>query len=701
MSKIDFKKLETYISKNPEDFLRKMGYPGQVENGEFVTGDIYGKAGTSFYINLQKGVFYDFEKGTVGSSGKGWINLIAKQQSLSFVDAAKHIIELMGWDATEFQINETKSKNNSSDPIMPVPASAPKIPYELGHPLKRGSEFLLSDIFRYCDPAGELLHCVMRFETSADNGEKSAKEIRPLSYFGPAEGWKFKGPHKSAPTTLFGLELLTQRQDQPVLLVEGEKTAVAARKIFPKYVCVTWLGGASRLSKVDWSPLAHRNVVYWPDADIAGANTVAEIQKRLGLAGAESLSVVKLNGTFPPKWDLADQCPAEVNLQALLADAKALDLSPHKFLLELTYLELQEEWYHVLEIVIVDQRNHGLNTWRPSDVISVEGDASLFVEHLRYLVGGVEDDLNHLADMLAFMIQNPGKKLKSMLVIVGSQGTGKSYVGEVMAMLVGEHNCSRIETNELKSEYNSYLEDTCLVIIEELMALGRREITNTLKPAITQTTIPLRKKYANVREVPNVANFIAFTNHTDALPLDHDDRRYFVVGSDVQKHQQSYYDHLWAWTEDNYGVILNWLLQRNLKAFNPNARPPETAAKKEMTSSGRPVVETEIARMIEDYEPPFDIDLIEVKVVVQALRDNFLPEASQTTVQNGLKANGAKNLGQKKVKHEGRDRKVSLWAVRDIESLENLPPAAVARAYFERQSNPHFGDDQRGMFDRD
>lgn len=757
MSVIDFKKLAARIARDPETCLRAMGYHGEVVNGEFITGDIHGNPGKSFGINLQKALFNDLNDAEGRTSGRGWINLFAKKLMMDRKAAAKHIVEVMGWNADDFQPDEKPSKRKSGDPIIPVPSDAPEIPYRVGDPLKPGSDIMLTSLYVYRNAVGELLHLVLRFEGPATEDGKPKKEIRPLYYFGPKAGWKMKGPQKAQPATLFGLEELGRRPLDPVLLVEGEKTALAARDLFPGYVCITWPGGAGRLSKADWSPLSGRHIVYWPDADDAGHKTIAPIQRALGLIVAASLKVVQVSSAMPNKWDLADPPPGGVELAAMLTDAKPLDLTPLKLLLEMSYSDLADQWYFIVEteefihlptgltltkqafdamyrhlpeaqrgsignrfledyrdnklvkrvyhpgetdeIVVVEKFMRALNTWRPSEVAPVEGDASIFVDHLRYLTGN-ERDFSHLADMLAFMVQKPGEKLKSAAIIVGKQGTGKSYVGDVLRILLGEHNCSVIETNELKSEYSGYMEDRVCVIIEELMAPGRRDVLNSLKPKITQLLIPLRKKYANKRDIPNTVNFIAFSNFFDALPLDYDDRRYFVVGTDAEKRDVAYYNQLWGWTEKSYGVILNWLLKRDLSKFNPNAKPPMTAAKREMTQSSRPVVEAEIARMIAEREPPFDLDLVEIKRVLQVLSD-YMREANLSAVQKGLKANGAKNLGQKKALIQGREQKVSLWVVRDVAKWERKPNAAIARAYFERQSGPDTDPDCLGLFVED
>ena len=62
----------------------------------------------------------------------------------------------------------------------------------------------------------------------------SGKRIRPLWFDGTE--WKWTAP--PAPRPLYNLGSLSQRPDAPVLIVEGEKTADAAAKLFPHAVVI-------------------------------------------------------------------------------------------------------------------------------------------------------------------------------------------------------------------------------------------------------------------------------------------------------------------------------------------------------------------------------------------------------------------------------------------------------------------------------
>ncbi len=100
-----------------------------------------------------------------------------------------------------------------------------------------------------------------------------------------------------------------------MLIVEGEKTAEAAKKMFKKenIVCITWASDAGAVSKNNWSPLYDRKVIIWPDNDQAGYKAAEELCSVLRKAGVKSLEVVDkniLSKELPEKWDLADPLAA-------------------------------------------------------------------------------------------------------------------------------------------------------------------------------------------------------------------------------------------------------------------------------------------------------------------------------------------------------------------------------------------------------
>jgi putative DNA primase/helicase len=152
------------------------------------------------------------------------------------------------------------------------------------------------------------------------------KEYLPLSFaehprYGRA--WRWKGLPKPRP--LYGLDRLAARPDAPVVLAEGEKAADAAGELLPNHVATASLNGAEAAKVADWSALAGRRVVIWPDADAPGQIYVNDVLTMLGqLSPAPSIAVVTTPSGVVVGWDAADALAegwTPARAAALIADA--------------------------------------------------------------------------------------------------------------------------------------------------------------------------------------------------------------------------------------------------------------------------------------------------------------------------------------------------------------------------------------------
>jgi RecA-family ATPase len=151
----------------------------------------------------------------------------------------------------------------------------------------------------YHDPAGSIVMRVCRWEQPGGK-----KDIRPLVR--STDGWKWQ--HHPAPRPLFQLDRLVNDADLPAIVVEGEKTAVAAQKLFPTHIATTWPGGAAATGQADWGPLAGREVVLFPDCDVPGRKAMQWVRNQLEKT-AKSIRVVdpvEFDSALPEGWDLAD-----------------------------------------------------------------------------------------------------------------------------------------------------------------------------------------------------------------------------------------------------------------------------------------------------------------------------------------------------------------------------------------------------------
>lgn len=163
----------------------------------------------------------------------------------------------------------------------------------------------------YRDTAGRLLFLVDRIELG--NGNKT---------YAPHSAWSDDNDHvmwrnmaAPAPRALYRLEHVDESGPaSTVLVVEGEKTADAAAKLFPKLWVTTSSGGSGAAAKSDWGLLRNKKVVIWPDHDEPGSRYAANVSRLALEAGATSVAVVQVPSCWPAKWDLADDLPDGVSI---------------------------------------------------------------------------------------------------------------------------------------------------------------------------------------------------------------------------------------------------------------------------------------------------------------------------------------------------------------------------------------------------
>jgi hypothetical protein len=187
-------------------------------------------------------------------------------------------------------------KQDDGEIVMPIPPNAPPAPVahpKLGKPTMR---------WAYRDATGATLFDVLRFDPPGEG-----KSFMPLTLWRQSDGslvWLWKGAPPLRP--LYGLDRLAARPDAPVIICEGEKSAAAAERLLPDMVATTSPNGSKSARKADWSPLAGRSVVIWPDADEPGAAYAQTVADLALSAGAKSVAIVAPPAGASEGWDAWD-----------------------------------------------------------------------------------------------------------------------------------------------------------------------------------------------------------------------------------------------------------------------------------------------------------------------------------------------------------------------------------------------------------
>lgn len=181
-------------------------------------------------------------------------------------------------------------------------------------------------LWRYATAQDETAFYAARWNQAG--GEKT---FLPISWR-DGGGWQFAAWVDHRP--LFNLPDLVAKPNAMVVVCEGEKATEAAAAIFANSVVTTSSGGAGAATKTDWTPLAGRSVLIWPDNDAAGANfahqvatILAALECSIEIVDAMALaSINPAGGACEPrdKWDAADATAEWPDLAALRKSASGL-----------------------------------------------------------------------------------------------------------------------------------------------------------------------------------------------------------------------------------------------------------------------------------------------------------------------------------------------------------------------------------------
>jgi len=291
------KELKAFLSEHVEDVCRDLLPAGKRVNGEWLVGNITGEAGKSLGVCLtgeRAGLWRDRSADEHG----GIMELIIQNRGCTYQEACD-------WARQRFSLPDFKpeSSRNGAKPFDPL-----SFPHKTADsPERRGDQ-----AWPYHNPDGQIIGYVVRF-----NNPDGSKDERPLRCVNGK--WAWRGWRKPECPPIYNLHELLQRPDDDVLVVEGEKTCDAAKRMFRDYVCITWQGGSSAVSRVNWDALLERegNIVLWPDNDPPGRKAMIHLLNRR----PSGIFMVDLPDTLPKGWDLADDIPEDFDPEARIVAA--------------------------------------------------------------------------------------------------------------------------------------------------------------------------------------------------------------------------------------------------------------------------------------------------------------------------------------------------------------------------------------------
>ena len=281
-----------------ESALQMLLPAGKTRKGKFFVGDVLGSPGDSLEVILdgdKAGLWIDRATGDGGDVFAliaGHYHLDVQRDFGRVLDAAEDLV-------------------GRAPPMLPRKARKKEpVTDELG-PATAKWDYLSAD--------SELLACVYRYEPAGRR-----KEFRPWD----AKRRKMSPPD---PRPLYNLPGISGAER--VVLAEGEKSAEALIELG---LCgTTAMGGAAApTEKTDWSPLAGKQVLIWPDRDKPGWEYALRAADAVLAAGATSCAVLMPPSDKSEGWDAADALIEGFDVAAFLDAGERVVMQPEANLTE-------------------------------------------------------------------------------------------------------------------------------------------------------------------------------------------------------------------------------------------------------------------------------------------------------------------------------------------------------------------------------
>lgn len=183
---------------------------------------------------------------------------------------------------------------------------------------------------------------------------------------------------------------------------------------------------------------------------------------------------------------------------------------------------------------------------------------------------GDDKVFNWVMNWFSHLIQRPWVKMKTSLVLCGSEGAGKGMIIQTLSKIIGGgHFYQPTNTDEMFGGFNYLLDNRLLVFADEMFWGGDKKNTGQLKKLLTETTRTSNCKFLPQRQVSNRINWVFASNEQWVVPAGSRARRYTVltVNNTLYDIKGDKLKELWDFCPYTFA---NYLYNRDLTGFNPS-----------------------------------------------------------------------------------------------------------------------------------
>jgi hypothetical protein len=180
----------------------------------------------------------------------------------------------------------------------------------------------------------------------------------------------------------------------------------------------------------------------------------------------------------------------------------------------------------------------------------------------------------YIRKWLAHLIQKPWI-IGAAIVLRGKQGTGKGAFVNALGKLLGPHYAPLVSLDHILGRFNSHLKNAILISADEAVWCGQRKELGMLKALITEPKFFIEAKGKDGHWIDNYKHLIVSSCENWAVPLDPDDRRFFVLDISSEKKEDVEYFNAFYHQLDHGGheALMYDLMHEDLNGFDPKIMP--------------------------------------------------------------------------------------------------------------------------------
>lgn len=307
--------------------------------------------------------------------------------------------------------------------------------------------------------------------------------------------------------------------------------------------------------------------------------------------------------------------------------------------------------------IIIDGRPV-INLYTPPTLKAQDGSPEPWLEFLEQLIP-IETERHQLKRWIATLYAKPEVRMIYAPLLVSQQtGTGKSTLGRILAHLVGMQNASFPSEQAIAGEFNAWIAQKRLVVINEIYQGKSWKMFNKLKDLITEPTVTLRKMHRDPMDISNWVHFCMFSNSFSALKVDSQDRRVFIPTVTETRWADDKWLAFHDWlSSGGYSIIANWCLNFG-DYVKRGERAPDTERKTEMIESSRSKASMRIEELSDKLmeQEACSISVVEVQEWLDIVTKEKVYE-SPLEIRKMFQSFGCidgKQVGIERVSHNGR-----------------------------------------------